>query len=199
MILETYKGFRGYRSEQGVWYPAVGEGLELCYPTPMEWIAQADLDEGAACHAQAAAAVSYFSEMGQLPPANWLKGPIRPRVQRFLDWYIREGYVLIEAERPEANKTYGFAGCPDITGHHPRSTIGHVLELKFSESLIPRYHAQATVYTHLDRYKGFRAFLVQIPREGRLKVVPVKPDPQHWVDFLSALGVIRCRLRNRAA
>ncbi len=191
MIEEHFRGIRGYREGSGLkkWYPSVSAVLDVLDPAPMEWIDQADLDEGTACHKETENALTLLRD-GQDP----FTAITRPRVRTFVDWFLKQGFLIEAIEKPAMSKSYCYAGTPDIV---VRDNIkkGHILDAKYAESVQGRYLLQVEMYCHLDIYKGYSGSIVRVSRAGELKVLPVKSDPGNWAACISAVGVLRWRLR----
>ncbi|NGZ03335.1 MAG: hypothetical protein CV090_09825 [Nitrospira sp. WS238] len=188
MIEEVRNGLRGY-TDGNTWYPAVGTILDVLHPAPMEWIAEDDLAEGAACHKEMEQCLTILRNGG-----NPYDGCTIVRVRKFLDWFTRQGFTIVSIEKPEANALHGFVGRSDIVVLD-NQLKGLVLEAKYAESLQERYEVQAEAYTRLDAHKGFKSALVQITRAGIVKAKPLKPSARHWAAFLSALGVHKWRMK----
>lgn len=189
MIEEIYKDVRGYRSESGLWYPAVGSVLDVLDPARMEWISEDDLATGAACHKEMEQCLTILRDGGDPYEVCSIT-----RVRKFLDWFTRQQFTVLSVETPALNALHGFVGRADIVVLD-NVLRKHVLEAKYAESLNERYEVQAEAYGHCDEHKGAKVALVQITRAGEVKPKPLKTNPRHWAGFLSALGVLKWRLR----
>lgn len=192
MIEEEFKGLRGYRSDAGIWYPAVGTILDILHPAPMEWIAEEDLAAGAACHKEMEQCLTTLREGGD--PYEQCS---QTRVRKFLDWFTRQQFTVLRVEFPALSSIHRYVGRADVTVLD-NMLNGHVLEVKFAESAnVRRYHAQVEGYIHTDNWKGFRPWIIQVTRAGKVIPHPRKPDPIEWAGFLGALSVLNCRLAKK--
>jgi hypothetical protein len=193
MIEEVYRGYRGYREESGLkkWNPATGTILDILHPSPMEWIDQADLDEGAACHKEMEAQLRLIQD--PLATVERSENPLM-RVHNFIGWFLDQNLEIVAIETSVLCKAYGFAGRPDLVIRDRKKT-GRIFEVKFAEQGVTRrYQAQVESYTHLDPYKGFEPWLIQVTRAGEVIPHPQKPNHREWAGFLGALAVLRCRM-----
>lgn len=182
-----HKGLRGYKDSQGKWVPAVGTVLDVLCGAKSDWINEAALAEGSACHA---AIAQYLTER----TLTGVSEARQTRVMPLIHWLAKEGFKPVAAESTCFSSRYGYAGTLDAI--LVREDGLYVADWKFAESLdLPRYTVQLTAYSKIvEKVKG--TLLVQITKAGEVKPRFRKPCPASWSAFLGALGVVKWRIAN---
>lgn len=183
------KDIRGYQNDAGRFYPAVGSVLDLLFPSKMEWIDQAALDEGSRCHTDMESACLHHLTHGSWPTSENL------RVLALIRYLEEHHFVPLEAERPRCSDVYGHAGKPDALIHAGNRFA--VPDWKFAEGLDARYRFQVQAYSRLfpELPQIPAAILFRVDRDCRVLPTIVQPSAKHWTLFLNALACVQFRIK----
>ena len=158
--------------------PRVHEVLNILYP--QGWYNEGDLERGARQHKET---------------SDLLLGKIKQsevtdtRVLLLYEWCLAQRLSPLCAEIPLHSVEYGFYGHPDLIGQVKGQTRGY--DWKFSESLTE------SNYMQIEAYRIFRPtipwYMVQIPRDGDIKAVKVKPNPYFRAVFIAGVTLWKWR------
>ena len=183
MIAITHCGIRCYKID-GKLYPSVSAALDLLYPLSGKWVDQASMDRGTLCHAWMAKWL--LNRDTKLPKDKEL----RDRFRRASEWIEKDGCATVKVEATFVHPVHRYAGTIDryATDHHGI----YVDDFKFAEALGERYEMQVLAYKAM--VDADTARLIQVPAEGPVRVITVKPNPRLWSAFISAVNVLNFRL-----
>lgn len=195
LLPTTYKDVRGYEDAGGKFYPGSGSILDLLFPSKMEWIDQAYLDEGTRLHRAMQDTINgmlaHEKETGKLFWPQHQDQRVNELIQHLAAW----NFVPVEAETPRCSTTWGHAGTPDAL--LMRGDLYVIPDWKFAESIDERYLYQLQSYQPFFSHLPTRPALMiwQVNREGKVKPIVVKPKAVQWAEFLAASTVMKKRLR----
>lgn len=170
-------------------YPSVHAVLNMMLPS--SWARRMNdeaLHTGAECHAVMASHLR-----GDQATCY---GEVEFRTAAAIRWWAASGYVAELVEQPSASRRYGYAGTPDALVRDQGGQQRWVLDWKFAESLTEANYVQVgEAYPRLDQYRGARALIVQVRKDGRVRTVRPRPNPHQWARFLGAVQTIHDRLK----
>lgn len=187
----TNKGVRCY-----LWgaelLPSVSACLDILYPNDLCWVEDEHLEMGSRLHV-------YMAEY-----ARWLyKGGPQPseqnvdiaRLRQLKKWLADSAREVSHIEQTEKSDR-GYAGTVDLSLlSWSRNRI--VVDYKFAETVGERYYVQLEAYRRMLTRPGmvWQAKILQVKRDGTLKIIRVQLSAARWAAFLSALNVAKWRMK----
>jgi len=186
---KTRYGMRGY-TDRSRWVPSVSAMLDVLAPMPRGWIDEKSLADGGMLHR----ALFLLSKNEPYTVPHQSHSAF-PRVDAAIHWFRSNGYTVMEAETPRIARA-GYGGRPDaLLAKGPRWFLA---EVKFAESLHPRYEVQLELYRRLDfgMKRPIAPLLLQITKAGDVKPKYLKPNPGHYAAGLNALNALRWRINH---
>lgn len=120
------------------------------------------------------------------------KAEYEEQVVPVLQWFKRMKVRVHAVETQICNEAYRLAGRADIDCTIANSRF--IIDLKFAESIIERYHFQLHAYRMGDGYTGCRMGILQKPRNGGPKFVEVPFDHNKVILISSAANLLRWRI-----
>lgn len=173
--------------------PRVSDILKILYPTALDFVSNEALTTGLLSHLYMEMWVkSKIEKVGPPSLDKLLEGKgEQKRILALLEWFKVQHPEFMAAEKLYIAKD--FCGHPDLVAGWKNKLW--VFDYKFSESITEQNLVQGEAYRHLVP-NCYGVALIQVPKNGIIKVHKLKNRPDLWAIFLNGLNVWQWRNRN---
>ena len=164
--------------------PRVSTILSVLYPNSLDFIKDEHLERGTRLHKSME---DWGDAILNERPIPYVFQECVPLIQCMQD----NGMELFECEQQHEHKTYGYTGRPDaIIQWNGKFWI---VDYKFSESITEQNLMQMEAYSEMMK---MGVVLLQVDKNGTVKIKKRKPRPDLWAAFCSGLNVYKFINRN---
>ena len=171
--------------------PRVSDVLSILYPDSLAWVPREALDRGTRLHRYLEFYVNSLIQGVPPPPMENLDEDEQMRATAMMDWLATQ-QIQLEAAEERVSHHFGFKGHPDLLGTWKR--LPWAFDYKFADTLTEQNEFQGEAYRRLT---GRSVALIQCKQDGTIICKKLKPRPDLWAHFLSALNVLKFHQKHK--